>query len=447
MLGKEKQIPIEADLNLITFHIQKKDINNFEKSLKNILSKYEQIKENEKEILVQKLSSEIKKLPDEKKLKFFKILLKILQEYDIIDREYFHIGLDFCKLLQDNKNYDECIEQINILIKDTNNYSDKKKLEDIISELNEMKKNISLYQIEQKEEKNNKGNNPKGNKKKNKKKKFKDFDFNMEEYDENKEKEERNEMLKLLEHTFSLNDEEMNTFINFVEEQDFEDIDNLISILLDLFCISEPEHEEDVKEKDIPNITDNKEEKKEPVVQNKTKLSELLEEKKEPVIKNETKFGELLEEKKEPIIKNKTKLAELLESVKNKIIKNEISDKDKPKKPKSKINLCSCLDLKRIKNFLKENGNNKKVDLHGYTLIQSMCIIEKKLKALREKISYDNLKEITLEIITGIGNHSPGHKAILKPKITSWLKLINRDNKFRVESPIDKGWILVTIYK
>ena len=232
-----------------------------------------------------------------------------------------------------------------------------------------------------------------------------------------------------MEHTFSLNDEEMNTFINFVEEQDFEDIDNLISILLDLFCISEPEHEEDVKENDIPNIIDNKEEKK------------------EPIIKNETKLGELLEEKKEPIIKNKTKLAELLESVKNKIIKNEISDKDKPKKPKSKINLCSCLDLKRIKNFLKENGNNKKVDLHGYTLIQSMCIIEKKLEAFREKIIDDNLKEITFEIVTGIGNHSPGHKAILKPKITSGLKLINRDNKFRVESPIDKGWILVTIYK
>ena len=94
MLGKEKQIPIEADLNLITFHIQKKDINNFEKSLKNILSNYELIKEIEKENLVPKLSSEIKKLPDEKKLKFFKILLKYLQEYDIIDIEYFNIGLN-----------------------------------------------------------------------------------------------------------------------------------------------------------------------------------------------------------------------------------------------------------------------------------------------------------------------------------------------------------------
>ena len=80
MFGKEKRIvPIEADLNLISFHIQKNDINNFEKSLKNILSKYEKLEEEEKENLVPQLSSEIKKLIDEQKLKFLKLLLKYWQ--------------------------------------------------------------------------------------------------------------------------------------------------------------------------------------------------------------------------------------------------------------------------------------------------------------------------------------------------------------------------------
>ena len=79
MFGKEKRIvPIEADLNLISFHIQKNDINNFEKSLKNILSKYEKLEEEEKENLVPQLSSEIKKLIDEQKLKFLKLLLKLM---------------------------------------------------------------------------------------------------------------------------------------------------------------------------------------------------------------------------------------------------------------------------------------------------------------------------------------------------------------------------------
>ena len=56
------------------------------------------------------------------------------------------------------------------------------------------------------------------------------------------------------------------------------------------------------------------------------------------------------------------------------------------------MNLCSCLDLKRIAEFLKKNENSKKIDLHGYTLVQSMCIVEKKLESLRVKMIEDNLK-------------------------------------------------------
>ena len=407
MFGKEKKIPFEADLNLISFHIQKHDINNFEKSLKNILSKYEKLEGEDKENLVPKLSSEIRKLIDEQKLKFYKLLLKYLKEYDIIDLEYFNIALEFCKLLRTFKKYDECIQQLNILNDDANNYEDPESIEDIIIQLNDLRKNVSLFKEESKEVNNKNNKNSKKNKKKNKKK-FKEFDLKIEEYDEEKEKEEKDEMLRLLKNTFSLTDDEMTELLNFVEEEDYDDIDKFISILLNLFSI--PEDEEDKEDKEISNSISNN------------------------------------EEKKEPVIKKKTKLTELLESAKNEIINNEDNITTKPEKQKTKMNLCSCLDLKRITGFLKKNGNSKKIDLHGYTLVQSMCIVEKKLESLREKMIEDNLKEITLEIVTGIGNNSPGHKAILKPKITQWLKLINRDNNFSVNSPVDEGWIMVTIY-
>ena len=142
MFNKEKKVPIEADINLIFFNIQKKDINNFEKSLKNILSNYEKIEDNFKENLVLKLSSEIRKLIDEQKLKFFKLLLKYLKEYNIIDIEYLNVGLELFKLLSSFKRYDECIEQLNILNNVANNYEDQEEVEDIIKLLSDMKKKI-----------------------------------------------------------------------------------------------------------------------------------------------------------------------------------------------------------------------------------------------------------------------------------------------------------------
>ena len=82
-------------------------------------------------------------------------------------------------------------------------------------------------------------------------------------------------MLRLLKNTFSLTDDEMTELLNFVEEEDYNDIDKFISILLNLFSI--PEDEEDKEDKEISNSISNNEEKKEPVIKKKTKLTELLE--------------------------------------------------------------------------------------------------------------------------------------------------------------------------
>ena len=80
--------------------------------------------------------------------------------------------------------------------------------------------------------------------------------------------------------------------------------------------------------------------------------------------------------------------------------------------------------IKQAKEFLKINGNKKVINLHGRTLIQSMYIIDKKLISLTQEKYNENLKEITLKIITGVGHHSKNHQAVLHPQLTKWLNCI-----------------------
>jgi len=51
-----------------------------------------------------------------------------------------------------------------------------------------------------------------------------------------------------------------------------------------------------------------------------------------------------------------------------------------------------------------------------------MYIIDKKLESLTNKKCNENLKEITLTIITGVGHHSPEHKPVLYPQLKKYLK-------------------------
>ena len=61
---------------------------------------------------------------------------------------------------------------------------------------------------------------------KKKNKKFKDLDYNFEVYDEEKEKEEINEVLRLLQKTFNLSDDEMTELLNYeFGDEDLKDID------------------------------------------------------------------------------------------------------------------------------------------------------------------------------------------------------------------------------
>ena len=99
----------------------------------------------------------------------------------------------------------------------------------------------------------------------------------------------------------------------------------------------------------------------------------------------------------------------------------------------------------KIKQFAQnnENRNINEIDLHGLNLEESKYIISKKIQSLKIKKEEQELKNISLSIITGTGSHSIGHKSVLYPNLLDWLK--NRE-KLSVIGEFSKGRIFVTIY-
>lgn len=81
--------------------------------------------------------------------------------------------------------------------------------------------------------------------------------------------------------------------------------------------------------------------------------------------------------------------------------------------------------------------------MHGFTLAESLYILRRKLKEIKNKKIYDNLPNITLSIITGKGLHSPEGKAVLFPNLTKFLKSLD---KISVDEKSEPGVIKVTMY-
>lgn len=249
-------------------------------------------------------------------------------------------------------------------------------------------------------------------KKNNKKNKnFQDLDYKFEEYDEEEEKEEINEGLRYLQNTFSLSDDEMTKLLNYdFENEDLKDIDKLASILLNIYN-TEEEEEEDKKEFSNPanNENINKEKTNKLDIESRSKLNDLF-----YSIENEKKYN-----------KNSTNI-------------NEDCKPRKSKKKKFKF-----VGFEEAKDFLKEHGNEKKIDLHDFTLVQSMYIIDEMINSLTKEKYYHNLKEIELTIITGPGNHSKDHKPILHPQLAIYLRGFKKVSVDEKSNPCD---LYVKIY-
>ena len=89
------------------------------------------------------------------------------------------------------------------------------------------------------------------------------------------------------------------------------------------------------------------------------------------------------------------------------------------------------------------NNNSKEIDLHGLHVEESKLIINKKIEQLRNKKEEDNLKYISLTIITGVGSHSEGGRGVLFPELKFWLK---NKNKIKVDGKQEDGVLYITIY-
>ena len=245
--------------------------------------------------------------------------------------------------------------------------------------------------------------------KKNKKGKPKDLDINIGEYDEEQEKKDRDKTLAFIKMAFSLTNNEMNDLLNYdFLDEDLRDFDRLASILIER---QEKEREEEEK----------KEKEKE-----KEKKDQIISEESKDISKEEGK---------------KSKLREYLESIDKKDDMKEIDKKIS--KPKTNNSFKGNFSIKEAEEFLESNKNKTEIDLHGKRLIESMYIVYHKIISLKEKKSEECLKEITLTIITGVGNHSIGHQPVLHPNLTKWLK---NERKYKVDEKSCPGNIFVTIY-
>ena len=79
------------------------------------------------------------------------------------------------------------------------------------------------------------------------------------------------------------------------------------------------------------------------------------------------------------------------------------------------------------------NKNEHYIDLHGLSLEESKMIINKIFKTLSNKKEKDNIKNMTLVIIVGVGKHSKNNKPILLPGLISWLEIKN-NYRFKVDN-------------
>ena len=79
------------------------------------------------------------------------------------------------------------------------------------------------------------------------------------------------------------------------------------------------------------------------------------------------------------------------------------------------------------------NKNEYYIDLHGLSLEESKMIINKIFKTLSNKKEKDNIKNMTLVIIVGVGKHSKNNKPILLPGLISWLEIKN-NYRFKVDN-------------
>ena len=133
--SNEKKWAFKSYEKLSIIYLKKGNLPEFEDSIKNMAANYSKVEDRDKQDTVREICSEIKLIPEkENKSKYYQIMIKYLKE-EGIQREYFYVGVEQCKLYSVKKQFDELKKFLPSLRKDVDKYQDKEMVKNIKLEL------------------------------------------------------------------------------------------------------------------------------------------------------------------------------------------------------------------------------------------------------------------------------------------------------------------------
>ena len=133
--SNEKKWAFKSYEKLSIIYLKKGNLPEFEDSIKNMAANYSKVEDRDKQDTVREICSEIKLIPEkENKSKFYQIMIKYLKE-EGIQREYFYVGVELCKLYSLNKQFNELKKFLPSLRQDVDKYQDKEMVKNIKLEL------------------------------------------------------------------------------------------------------------------------------------------------------------------------------------------------------------------------------------------------------------------------------------------------------------------------
>ena len=133
--SNEKKWAFKSYEKLSIIYLKKANLKDFEDSIQNMAANYSKVEDRDKQDTIREICTEIKLIPEkENKSKFYQIMIKYLKE-EGIQREYFYVGVELCKLYSLNKQFNELKKFLPSLRQDVDKYQDKEMVKNIKLEL------------------------------------------------------------------------------------------------------------------------------------------------------------------------------------------------------------------------------------------------------------------------------------------------------------------------
>ena len=133
--SNEKKWAFKSYEKLSIIYLKRANLKDFEDSIQNMAANYSKVEDRDKQDTIREICTEIKLIPEkENKSKFYQIMIKYLKE-EGIQREYFYVGVELCKLYSLNKQFNELKKFLPSLRQDVDKYQDKEMVKNIKLEL------------------------------------------------------------------------------------------------------------------------------------------------------------------------------------------------------------------------------------------------------------------------------------------------------------------------